>query len=141
MVDFEFLEHTADIAVRVYAPSMEDLFISSAKVMFGIITDYESSSVKKRNIYLEAKSCEDLLVYWLNELLSLFYSYNFLPYAYNIKIGKKTTKEKKYFLKGEVEGEIVPSPEVKTEVKAATYHDIKIEKNHERFKVDIVFDV
>ena len=137
MVDFEFLEHTADIAVKVKANTLNDLFTDTAKVMFHLITDYQPTSSNKRKIYLKSETMEDLLIYWLNELLSLFYTYNFLPAGYNINLDKK----KMCFLKGEVYGEYCSELNINTEVKAATYHNVNIEKKNGKFKVEIVFDV
>jgi len=40
MVDFEFIEHTADVGIRVYADTLEDLFRNAALVLFEMILDY-----------------------------------------------------------------------------------------------------
>ncbi len=139
MLDFEFLEHTADIAVRVYAESLKKLFVNTSVAMFQIITDYKPALEKEQEIFLEANSWEELLGYWLNELLSLFYSYNFLPSQYNIELIEKSN----YSLKGKITGEDCRQKQldIKTEIKAATYYNVNIEKDEKGFRVEIVFDV
>jgi len=74
MKDYEYIEHTADVAVRVYGNSLEELFRNAAQATFSLITDYTPSEDKERDIDLEGKTLEDLLVNWLNELISVFFA-------------------------------------------------------------------
>ena len=43
MKRYEFLEHTADVAVRVYGATLKELFTSAALAMFAVLV------VKKEN--------------------------------------------------------------------------------------------
>jgi len=137
---FEFIEHTADIGVRVFGRDLEELFKNSATALFGIILDYHPQSSIKEEIVLEAESLEEILVTWLNELLSLFSAYNFLPANYNISIGRKNEI---FFLNAIIYGENFDynSTSINTEIKAATYHDLKIEKKDDLYIAEIIFDV
>lgn len=138
--DFEFLEHTADISIRIHGKTIEELFINAVTAMFTILADRKDKKGKeeKRKISIKAENVEDLLIYWLNELLSLFYTYNFCPLVYNnIELKKKDG----CLLTAEIKGAISDNIEIKTEIKAATYHNIRIEKEKGNFRVDIVFDV
>ena len=139
MKKYEIIDHTADVAIKVCGKTIKDLFINSARGLFCIITDNQVYCAdRERKIKLAGDVLEDLLVSWLNELIFLFYSYHFLTKYYNIKI-----KNNSLILKGTLEGTYLKEDvlKIKTEVKAATYHNIKIEKNNVGFMVTIVFDL
>ena len=138
--EFEFFEHTADIGVRVYAQNIEELFENSAKALFSLITENKELLPNlEREITLEAENLEELLVNWLNELISVFFTYKFLPKSYNINIKEKGLYSLEALLKGSEYDPYIR--EVKTEVKAATYHNLKIEKDSSGFKTEIIFDI
>lgn len=138
MKKYELIEHTADIAVRVYGGDLEELFKNSAAALFSIITESIPSfpGTIKRKISLKAEVIEDLLVSWLNELISVFYTYKFFSLNYNIKINGTS-------LDCECEGiDFSPySDKIQREVKAAVYHNLKIRKDNNTYLVEIIFDV
>ncbi|MFH1768552.1 MAG: archease [Candidatus Omnitrophota bacterium] len=139
MKKYELIEHTADLAIRVYGPSLETLFINSAQAMFEQLINVLPPVEKKRNVFLQSDTNEDLLVYWLNELLSIFYTYYFIPRSYRIEISGKEIKT----LQAAIEGNYCEVKEgcMKAEIKAATYHAIKIKHTNNHYEVDIIFDV
>jgi SHS2 domain-containing protein len=140
MDTFEFIEHTADIGIRVKAKTLEELFSFSAKSLFFIVIgDVSSKCHVTREIELEAGTIEDLLVVWLNELLSLFYTYGFFPSNPVIYIKQNPVKSLRAKIKG---FRLNPySMRLKQEVKAATYHNLKITKNSKGYVGEIIFDV
>jgi SHS2 domain-containing protein len=59
----KFLDHTGDTGLQIRGNSLVDVFVSSAKGMFSIITESENiKSVKEYSISLQADSKSDLLV-------------------------------------------------------------------------------
>ncbi|MDP2922660.1 MAG: archease [Candidatus Omnitrophota bacterium] len=141
MKDFEIIEHTADIRIRVYGKSIKDLFKNSALALFNLIIKYKPKAKREREVKLEAANYEELLVNWLNELTSIFYTYKFLPANFKIAI-----KDNKQFveLAAKIKGEDFnpyENKKIDKEIKAATYCDLKIEKSKKGFSVEIVFDV
>ena len=139
MENYEFIEHTADIGIRVYGKNLEELFLNSARAAFSIITNFIPAEEKTRHISLEAQTLEDLLVNWLNELISSFFAYKFLPNSYAVVITLGSPNILKATVKGD---EYDPySRKVDAEIKAATYHNLKIEKTKEGYKAEIIFDV
>jgi SHS2 domain-containing protein len=69
---FEEVEHTADLALKVYGHSLKEVFINAACGLFSLMADLESLSPSvSREVHLEAPDRESLLVDWLNELLYL----------------------------------------------------------------------
>ncbi len=140
MVKFEFFDHTADIGVRIYGENLENLFRNSALALFSLLVDCKPKETSEEKIILEAETLEELLVTWLNELLSLFWAYNFLPLTYSISIIEKQDSK---ILNAQIKGNNcgLSKNKIKTEVKAATYHDLKIKHSEKGYAAEIIFDV
>jgi SHS2 domain-containing protein len=140
MKKFEFIEHTADFGIRVYGESLEDLFKNSAQVLSELLTDYKPKQLKEKEIQLQGETLEDLYVIWLNELISAFFADKFLLGDCSITIEEDQDKK---VLKAAIKGQDFNPYEnkINMEIKAATYHNLKIEKTDEGFKVEVIFDV
>ena len=140
MEKFEFIEHTADFGLRVTGKTSEELFKNYAAILFNILTDYQPKKIISKKITLQAQSLAELLVGWLNELLSIFFADSFLPKEYNLKISEDRDGK---ILQAEIEGEEFDfeNNELKREIKAATYHDLKVEENDRGYVAEVIFDV
>lgn len=140
MKKYEFLEHTADIRVRVLGTTISELFQNAAEALFSILISHTAKKNTHISIELKASSYEELLVNWLNELLSQFYADKFLPAGYPVVI-KNSGND--YILKAELEGEIINFSEfaIKDEVKAATYHGLSVLKHADGLSAEVIFDV
>jgi len=136
--NYELIEHTADIGIRVKGKDLKALFKNSASAMFDIIAERkESSVIKQKKIKIEQKAdnLEELLVNWLNELLSLSATKELIFSEFRInKIDKNT-------LQAVVIGEDIKNYRVNTEVKAATYHQLKLEEAKGGLQAELIFDV
>jgi SHS2 domain-containing protein len=70
---YNYIDHTADIAVRVTADSMEELFISAAEaLMESSVESVNFRETEKKRINLNEYSPEELLVSFLSELNFFF---------------------------------------------------------------------
>jgi len=140
MPNYEFIDHTSDIGVRVFGETLEDLFKNCAEALFAIILDFKPEKKIKEKVVLKAESLEEVLITWLNELLSLFYIYKFLPTEYSLILNKKN---KLFSLTATIYGQNFKSNphRIKTEIKAATYHNLKIEKKDNLYTAEVIFDV
>jgi SHS2 domain-containing protein len=135
---FEILEHTADIGLRAYGQTLKEAFENAAIGMFSIITDLENvKSTLSDEIYIEAEDRESLLVEWLNELL------------YRFEVEYRVYKrfdiidwDEEHRLRAVVHGEPLDlgRHQIKTQIKACTYHMLKIERN-EYWSAQVVFDI
>lgn len=138
MKRYEQFPHTADIGVRAYGRTIKELFENAAFAMFDIIADLEGlkDSVVE-TLEVEASNYEELLVAFLDELLYRFYTKWFIFFKFEIEELTETRIKAKAF--GRPVGE--NRNRLKTEIKAATYHNLKIEKTGEGYKVEIIFDI
>ena len=140
MKDFEFIEHTADFGIRVYGKTLPELFVNSAQALFSVILDYEPQGKIPKTIELEEENIENLFVDWMNELISQFFADKFLPAQYSVNID---SRQKLSTLKADILGENFNPYErkINKEIKAATYHGLKVEETKEGYVAEVIFDV
>jgi len=136
--EFEFIDHTADIGIVAYGTDMKHVFANAARGLFSIIIELDSVAIKKKlDIQVTAPDREALLINWLNELIYLFETKEMLFNRFDINYLTDTR------LRATGYGEKInlAKHELKTQVKAATYHMLKIEKNEGGWKAQVIFDV
>ena len=69
---FEEIEHTADIAIRVWGRDLAELFVNAAYGLACQLADPDAvERAIERTVALKAYDAETLLVTWLEELLYL----------------------------------------------------------------------
>ena len=137
MKRYEQFSHTADIGVRVYGKDVKELFENAAFAMFDIIADIENiSGDTLETFYLEAPSQEELLITWLDELLFSFYTKQLIFFKFQIDELDGTRLKATAFARPVGANR----NRLKTEIKAATYSDLKIKKSGGGYQVEIIFD-
>jgi len=130
---FEEIEHTADLAIRAYGQDMRELFTNAACGMFALMAEPSEEPAREREVSLEAMDYEGLLVDWLNELIYLHEVEGETYYQFAIETLSPTR------LEAHVTGG--PTKSKTKAIKAATFHDLKIEETANGSVVTIVFDV
>jgi len=135
--DFEIIDHTADVGILAYGVDMSQAFANAARALFSIITELDDvEEVLYRDIELSAPDRESLLVAWLNELIYLFDAENIIFKRFDITgLGDTRLEARSY-------GEKVDNSrhKLKTGVKAATYHMLKVEDGN-GCKAQVLFDI
>ncbi len=135
--EFEILNHTADVGIIAYGTDMNEAFANAAKGLFSLITDLDDvEEVTHRDIELTAPDQESLLVGWLNELIYLFDAENIVFKRFDItRLSQTQLRARSY-------GQKVDSSrhKLKTGVKAATYHMLKVDKG-DGYKIQVLFDI
>ncbi len=138
MKKFEFIEHTADVGVKVWGTTLADLFSHAAYAMFSIILDLNSVEEKtSRSIEVQSQNHEELLVEWLRELLYVSSVKEYLFRRFDIETLTETS------LKATCYGEKIDFTrhELQTEVKTVTYHQLYVKKSPGIWEAQIVFDI
>lgn len=136
---FEFIPHTADVAVVVQGESLQRVFENAALALFDVITDTDLVR-DVVSLYVEVRSTdlESLFVDWLNELLFLSESEEKLFCRFEVLDLAET------HIYAVVWGESVHRPRhrIKAGVKAVTYHDLEIKRGDDgSWMARVVFDV
>jgi len=134
-VRFEELNHTADVGIRAYGATVEELFVNAAVGMFSLIVELET--VKPRGeveVRVTAEDLETLMVNWLQELLFLHETQHLVFCDFDVAIEKLD-------LTGRARGEAIDKRrhELKLAVKAVTYHRLKVDP--EKGVAEIIFDI
>jgi protein archease len=135
---FEFVDHTGDLGVRVFGESLPRLFEQAAQALTFILTDPKTIRASEtRTLMLEAKTDEELLITWLNELVYLFDTEGLLFKEYDV------LSVHDHRLEALARGEIYVESRhpIKTAVKAATYHQLKIEHHEGLWTTQVIFDL
>jgi len=136
--DFEIIDHTGDVAVIVYGDDLKQLFSNAASALFSLVADPESIRQQlQRDVKITSEDKDSLLVEWLNELIYLLDAEQMLFGRFDIE---RLTDNS---LKASCYGENADPQRhrIRLGVKAATYHMLKIDKDSNGYKVQIIFDI
>jgi SHS2 domain-containing protein len=137
MKTFEVLEHTADIGIVAYGADLKQAFGHAAEGLFSLIVDLDTVREKSmRPVEVSASDIEMLLASWLNELIYIFDT-EYLVFK-RFEVIRITDEH----LTANCYGEKVNQRrhELKRNVKAATYHKLRVEKDN-GYRVQVLFDV
>jgi SHS2 domain-containing protein len=125
------------VGIIAYGADVSQAFANAARALFSLITELDDvEEILHRDTELVAPDQENLLVEWLNELIYLFDTENIVFKRFDItKLNNTQLKARSY-------GEKVDSSKhrLKTGVKAATYHMLKVDKGN-GCKVQVLFDI
>ena len=133
MPDYEFLEHTADLHMRVYGTDITHLFQNALKGMSHVIEPKITDQPIERKMDVQGLDKEDLLVNFLNECLA------------NLDIYKEAYESAQFdqikdnALSVKLSGHKISR--FGTQIKGATHHQLSIKKSGGAFQADIIFDV
>ncbi|MGH7818172.1 MAG: archease [Candidatus Binatia bacterium] len=138
VVKFEELDHTADVGLRVYGATFEDLLANAAEGMFSLIgrACFTPAELRNRTLRLARGVREEVLFQWLRALLREFNRDGFFP----VDIEVDSIEEG---LTAEVRGGIFDPArqEFFSEIKAVTYHGLWVRETAFGFEAEVIFDV
>ena len=134
---FQFINHTADIGIRVEAPTLEVLFETAALAFTELVTSAESlDCLVERTFKLEEDDIETLLVSWLQELLYLLDTEQLVFARFQVKL-------QDFSLEATAAGEVFDPDRhmIKTEIKAVTYHQLEVAESDQGWQAQVIFDI
>ena len=127
------IEHTADIALKVWGKDFYTLLSQSAKGMYDLMGIIKDKKVHKSNCFLiEPSSLEIQLVDFLSELLFLIDDKKEIYDTFSCQ----STEEG---LEIQMQGWAVAS--IQRNIKAVTFHDLEIIERDSLLETVITFDV
>jgi SHS2 domain-containing protein len=135
---YETFEHTADLGLRVRAGDINSLFREAAQALFSaIVDDLSAVQTKERiEIRLASDDLEYLLVDWLKELLYRFDTEHLLLSRFDVAVEGTALTALAF-------GEPI-DPERHSmlhEVKAITYHGLRVEKTQDGWLAEVIVDI
>ncbi len=132
------MEHTADVGIRVKSSSLEGLFRDAGLAVADLSTEKQKTfnSEKHKIVILQkAANVEELFVNWLNELLSASAAEALI--FEDIKINQINEQ----FVDAIAIGSDMRNYKTNIEIKAATYHQLKVQKIGSHWQAEVIFDV
>ncbi len=140
-MDFEYLEHTADAKFRAYGKSLSQAFENAALAMLNVMVDTTSvNNSSSLEVELSSSDLEGLLFDWLSEILFLF-EVEEMVFG-DVEIKELDISDEECSLSATIYGEKIDHSlhVFDTEVKAATYNDMRIEKIDSLWMVQATVD-
>ncbi len=141
-IKFKEIDHTADVGIVAFGESLEEMFENAAYGM--LLISYSNLSIDSDlslKLYAEEPDEYYLLVAWLSEINYLITGQDFLT----LKINKIQIKKKDdcLQLEAEIKGTQASTfPDFfNTEIKAVTYHQLKIERQETGYECKVFFDI
>jgi SHS2 domain-containing protein len=135
---YETFEHTADLGLRIRARDLDTLFVEAALALFSVIVE-DLSSVQPRQelkVQIPGEDREYLLFDWLKELLYHFDSEHLLLSRFEVHVSDTG-------LSGTAWGEPLDRKRhtLDHEVKAITYHGLRVEQTSEGWLAEVIVDI
>lgn len=142
MKNYKFIEHTADIAAEVRGATLEDLFTNAAMAwQESALEEFTPQGTEEKEVKIVENTVEELMVSFLSEL-------NFYLFTKKWVFGAVRSMQIHIFeseveLRGVITGENFNASRhvLKEEIKAITFHQMRIVKENNDFVTRIVFDI
>lgn len=133
---YRTFDHKADIGIIGIGSTKEQAFEEAAKGMFDVMTDVRKvRHTREFHLTVTAQREEELFVEFLNALIAQSSLKDMFFSTFKVKI-------KGDYLDCLYAGESISEKhEFRTEVKAATYSQVKVEKKNDKFHAQCILDV
>ena len=138
-MSFEIADHTGDVALRLRAPNLEALVVSGIEGLRSLIfagDPEEGAALLQREVQVSGVDREDCLVQSLSEALHVMQSGALFPTSIQVEA---RGDELRIALRGPaVDGAGLRQEE---EIKAVTYHDVRIREVDGSLETLVILDV
>lgn len=135
---YEQFEHTADLGLRIRADSLEELYAEAGRALTAAMVGRPHSvrPAQSRVLQIEAAARDDLLHDWLAELLYVFESERMLFSRFEVELAAGG-------LKATAWGEAADPQrhEIELDIKAVTYHGLKVEQDSGGWLAEVIVDL
>ncbi|HVC97583.1 MAG TPA: archease [Pirellulales bacterium] len=135
---YETFEHTADLGLRIVAPDLDTLFAEAAQGLTAMIVANldQVRLVREVTFRVPGAKCDELLFDWLNEILYAFEGEHLLLAGFDVHIGDTG-------LVATAQGEPLDLQrhQLEHEVKAITYHGLKVERCDGGWLAEVIVDI
>ncbi|MCS6852072.1 MAG: archease [Gemmataceae bacterium] len=135
---YETFAHTADLGLRIRAPSLDSLFAEAGEALMSIILD-DPTTIEPREawqVQIEGDDLAYLLVDWLNALLYRFDVGHRVYRRFQVQVTPGG-------LSASAWGEPLDPARhrLQREVKAITYHGLRVEPTEAGWLAEVIVDI
>lgn len=135
---YETFDHTADLGLRIRAADVNALFAEAACALFAtLVENFDSiKQLQRIDVNISGSDREYLLFDWLKELLYRFDAEHLLFSRFEVHVGADG-------LHGSAWGEPLDPQrhELAHEVKAITYHGLRVEETPDGWLAEVIVDI
>jgi SHS2 domain-containing protein len=133
---YKLIDHPSDMGIEVEGDTLVKLFENAARGMLTLISDARHDGEKLiRKLHIKEDTVEELLHSFLNEILWLIEDERFFPVKTKVDVINSNE------INVELKGVIMGDNKIDREVKAVTYHQLKVENVGGKLFTRIIFDV
>jgi SHS2 domain-containing protein len=137
-VMFEIFAHTADVGLRIRAPNLNALFADAGRGLFSVIVANldDVAQTHGAEFAIEGGNLDFLLVDWLAKLLEVFETRRLLLATFEVAVTSTG-------LRASAKGEPVDwqRHRLEHEIKAVTYHGLKVEQVNGQWVAEAILDI
>lgn len=130
-----FVEHTSEVELRLHAPALPALFVEAGRALAELMLgeEWRGAETAVEVVRVTAPDREALLAAWIDELV----------FRAETRKAVFTRFAITHLDDGEVVAEIggIAAPVIKTAVKAATFHGLRVAQEEGRWVAAVVLDV
>ncbi len=135
---YEIFEHTADLGLRIIAADLPSLFADAARGLTSVIVANidEVRPVRELALSVDGTALDELLFDWLSEVLYTFESERLLLSEFDVQLTPSG-------LKATARGEPLDLERhaLEHEIKAVTYHGLKVEQTPAGWLAEVIVDI
>lgn len=135
---YELFEHTADLGLRVVAPDLDTLFNEAAAGLFSMIVEDPSGDGAGRELdFAIPGRRRDLLLFdWLSELLYVFEVKRLLLGEFDVRVQEDGLRARARAWPLDF-----ARHRLVHEVKAVTYHHLRVEATESGWLAELIVDI
>ncbi|REJ73332.1 MAG: archease [Planctomycetota bacterium] len=135
---FEYFDHTADVGIRVRAADLAELLADAGRALFGLIVENldDVRDAEVIDVRVAGAVGDDLLFDWLSELLHTFETTGLVLCRFDVDLSNDGIRARAW-------GEPIDPDRHRLghEVKAVTYHMLKLEQTGDEWLGEAVVDL
>jgi SHS2 domain-containing protein len=135
---YETFEHTADIGIRARAGTLDELFAEAARGLFSVVVANPESIRPTQDLSFRVRGDrnDELLLDWLDELLYASSTRHLVFCDFHVRVGAAG-------LDATARGEPIDPQRhhLDVEVKAITYHGLKVQHQGDGWLAEVIVDI
>lgn len=130
---YEFIDHTGDLGIEVRAPTPEGVFAEAGRALFEILLDApDPGPLQPEDLPLPSGPPDEALREFLSELLYRFVTERTMYVDFEAGNGRVSARR----------GVFDPARHrLKTEIKAVTWHGLRVAREGDAWTARVIFDV
>ena len=135
---YEIFEHTADLGLRVRAATVEQLFADAARGLFSVIVANldQVRMVQEKTLAVAGQEYDYLMFDWLAELLYTFETEKLILAQFDVQLHSEG-------ISATCRGEPIDPDrhQLEHEIKAITYHQLRVEQAGPDWLAEVIVDI